>query len=507
MNRSLSIIVGLSLCAAPALAQQPMGDPQQGYQQPASPAPGAPAAPPQYGQPAPPPQYDPSQAPPVADPYAQAADDDEDDDGYDVTYDVSVDDDGYDDGYDPNAYQQFESTLDPYGTWEDVPTYGHVWIPSTSVVGYDFEPYASGGHWVMSDYGWTWVSDWDWGWAPFHYGRWMVVGGYGWCWVPGTVWGPAWVSWRWGGGYVGWAPMAPRGVVIGPPRGRRSPWRFTVAAQLGAARPHYMPSRVLPSVWARTSFVRNTARINVGNRAVRINAGPPASAVAATLGRPVRAVALRTAAPRALPRPTIAARVGMPVQNRPWVRSRPIGGAWAHPAAGARTLGTFSRPAPYAARPLPLRPAAPGRTLRGGGSLYVAPSYRAPAAQAYRAPAYRAPQAVRPNPYYRAPAYRAPQAFRPAPVYRAAPQPYRMGAPAYRAPAYHAPVYAQPAYRSPSFGASQHFAAPQRFSAPSYHFSAPQQHFSAPSYHAPAHMSAPSFHGGGFGGARGSFHR
>ena len=61
----------------------------------------------------------------------------------------------------PNAYQQFDAQLSPYGAWEDVPEYGHVWVPSPSVVGYDFTPYASGGHWLDSDYGWAWDSDWD----------------------------------------------------------------------------------------------------------------------------------------------------------------------------------------------------------------------------------------------------------------------------------------------------------------------------------------------------------
>src|SRR5207248_3283991 len=32
-----------------------------------------------------------------------------------------------------------------------------------------------------------------------------------WCWVPGYEWGPAWVSWRTGGNYVGWAPPPPEG--------------------------------------------------------------------------------------------------------------------------------------------------------------------------------------------------------------------------------------------------------------------------------------------------------
>jgi hypothetical protein len=33
---------------------------------------------------------------------------------------------------------------------------------------------------------------------------------YGWIWVPGDEWAPAWVSWHYGDGYVGWAPLPPR---------------------------------------------------------------------------------------------------------------------------------------------------------------------------------------------------------------------------------------------------------------------------------------------------------
>src|SRR5262249_6959937 len=52
------------------------------------------------------------------------------------------------------------------------------------------------------------VSGYNWGWAPFHYGRWAYTGG-GWDLVPGTTWGPAWGSWRSGPRYVGWAPPPP----------------------------------------------------------------------------------------------------------------------------------------------------------------------------------------------------------------------------------------------------------------------------------------------------------
>ena len=148
---------------------------------------------------------------------------------YDVTYDDSVAQ-SYDDGYDPQAAAQFEETLAPYGTWVDDDVYGRVWQPSGEVVGDDFSPYATAGHWLMTEYGWTWISDYDWGWAPFHYGRWLAVAERGWCWMPGTLWGPAWVSWRAGGGYVGWAPLAPRRMSVGSPLGPGSAWRFAIAS-------------------------------------------------------------------------------------------------------------------------------------------------------------------------------------------------------------------------------------------------------------------------------------
>ncbi len=65
------------------------------------------------------------------------------------------------------------------------------------------------GYWALTDYGNTWVSDYPWGWAAFHYGRWHFDKYYGWEWIPGHVWGPAWVSWRHGGGYYGWASPYP----------------------------------------------------------------------------------------------------------------------------------------------------------------------------------------------------------------------------------------------------------------------------------------------------------
>src|SRR5512133_2350815 len=104
------------------------------------------------------------------------------------------------------SFQLFYDELAPYGEWVDNPDLGYVWIP---YAGPDFVPYSTFGHWIFTDYGWTWLSDYRWGWAPFHYGRWDYDDYYGWFWVPGNEWGPAWVTWRSGNGYYGWAPMRP----------------------------------------------------------------------------------------------------------------------------------------------------------------------------------------------------------------------------------------------------------------------------------------------------------
>ncbi|HKZ38189.1 MAG TPA: DUF6600 domain-containing protein [Chryseolinea sp.] len=108
------------------------------------------------------------------------------------------------------SLQVFYDELQPYGTWMDYGDYGYVWIPR---VERDFTPYATNGYWINTEYGNTWVSDYTWGWAPFHYGRWFRDDFYGWIWVPDTEWAPAWVAWRSGGGYYGWAPLMP-GIAI-----------------------------------------------------------------------------------------------------------------------------------------------------------------------------------------------------------------------------------------------------------------------------------------------------
>ena len=128
--------------------------------------------------------------------------------------------------------------LDDYGGWRPVPEYGTVWFPHVTVVGW--APYRY-GHWAwISPWGWTWVDDAPWGFAPFHYGRWVSYGG-AWGWVPcpppvvavayvRPVYAPALVAWVGGphfaagmafggGGFgagvnVGWFPLGPREVFV-----------------------------------------------------------------------------------------------------------------------------------------------------------------------------------------------------------------------------------------------------------------------------------------------------
>lgn len=113
---------------------------------------------------------------------------------------------------DPSALTEFKPALDGHGKWVDDATYGTVWVPDSAEVGTDFEPYVTAGHWTYADdTDYVWVSDYSWGWAPFHYGRWVLLPGHGWVWIPGRQYAGAWVTWRTspGYGYIGWAPMAP----------------------------------------------------------------------------------------------------------------------------------------------------------------------------------------------------------------------------------------------------------------------------------------------------------
>ena len=86
------------------------------------------------------------------------------------------------------SYTYFYSSLAPYGSWINVGSCGLVWRPTACAVNREWRPYCDSGRWVYSDCGWYWASTYSWGWAPYHYGRWLRHSHYGWCWAPkGTI--------------------------------------------------------------------------------------------------------------------------------------------------------------------------------------------------------------------------------------------------------------------------------------------------------------------------------
>lgn len=120
------------------------------------------------------------------------------------------------------------SDLDDYGTWRNVESYGNVWVPTA--VAADWVPYRVGRWGWVEPWGWTWIDDAPWGFAPFHYGRWAYLSSR-WCWVPGPiavrpVYAPALVAFIGGGGFslsistgpvagIAWFPLGP-GEVYRP---------------------------------------------------------------------------------------------------------------------------------------------------------------------------------------------------------------------------------------------------------------------------------------------------
>jgi len=239
----------------------------------------------------------------------------------------------------------FYDSLSPYGSWTDVAPYGRVWVPT---VGYGWRPYYY-GRWVLTDWGWTFVSDDPWGWAAYHYGRWNWGIGIGWYWIPGTVWGPAWVSWRYGGGYVSWCPLGPRGVVFG----------YRHPAWVAVSQVHFTQPIARSAVPIRQTagIVQAAQPLGGPHATVARNGsfGPPVAGIAEATGRTLRPVAAATvvgrphaAAPRAM-----APGAGAPV-------ARPGAGVMRSPAPRPRP-GVMGRPP--AARPSP----GPAPAAKGGG--------------------------------------------------------------------------------------------------------------------------------------------
>jgi DNA segregation ATPase FtsK/SpoIIIE-like protein len=146
--------------------------------------------------------------------------------------------------------------LDQYGAWRDDSEYGPLWTPRS--VAADWVPYRDGRWTYLAPWGWTWVDNAPWGYAPSHYGRWVMVR-QRWSWAPGRnigrpVWAPALVGWVGGNSWnlafndngtrrnapaQGWYPLNPgESYVPGyhlPPEHLRHHNRH--------ARPDYRPGR------------------------------------------------------------------------------------------------------------------------------------------------------------------------------------------------------------------------------------------------------------------------
>jgi hypothetical protein len=172
------------------------------------------------------------------------------------------------------AVSFFYEDLSPYGYWVRDPYYGTVWYPDHRTPGW--QPYVN-GRWVYTvEYGWYWESEEQWGWATYHYGRWVYTAGYGWVWVPGDEWAPAWVEWRYGGGYVGWTPLPPEAT-----------WRSNVVVygSIDLSAPRYHPGWVFV---AEADFARGsieTRRAPAWRNSAMIGATARAGGYASVNGR------------------------------------------------------------------------------------------------------------------------------------------------------------------------------------------------------------------------------
>src|ERR1700756_2423306 len=194
------------------------------------------------------------------------------------------------------------------GNWIEVADYGYGWQPDLAVSDPNWRPYAD-GYWAYTDDGWTWISYEDYGWATYHYGRWANLADYGWGWFPGEDldWGPAWVSWRTGGDYIGWAPLPPRGqgvVYEGQPIGANVDVTFDIGPEyynfcdvrfIGEP---VLRDRIFPPV-QNVTYIENT--VNVTNIAVQNNViynyGPDYNVVNAYSSRPIQRLTIERQTP------------------------------------------------------------------------------------------------------------------------------------------------------------------------------------------------------------------
>ena len=260
------------------------------------------------------------------------------------------------------AVADFYTPLETHGAWIEVGSYGRCWRPARIAVGW--RPYCY-GQWVWTDCGWYWQSDEPWAWACYHYGYWVIDPAYGWVWVPGIEWGPAWVTWRYGGGYIGWSPWVPAHVVVtlGAPH--------FVFVSTSRFREPMQPSRVIVN---NTTIINNTTVINNIRRETRsiqggtsqkvvVNDGPGVEVVQKGSGKEIKKVSIQEAANRTAV-PAELKTKGNPAKGRETPAINPVAPRKSAPATG--TEPWEKRPPPgknLTPDPSRKNPPAPGKSM------------------------------------------------------------------------------------------------------------------------------------------------
>ena len=267
-----------------------------------------------------------------------------------------------------NAEADFYVPLESHGAWVQVGSYGRCWRPARIAV--DWRPYCQ-GRWVWTNCGWYWESDEPWGWACYHYGRWVYDPVHFWVWVPGIEWGPAWVSWRVGGGYIGWAPLPPAHVSVslaGP--------QFVFVASSRFDDP-VRPSKVIIN---NTAIIEKTTVINnirqetrtvgdAGPRKVFVNEGPGVDVVQKATGKkfkqtPIQEVASQTQVPAEIRSESGKAKGR---NKRPDIQTRPDTPSVEQPkSAPERSVTPQGRPDNPAVPDKPSKPAPPNEHVAPG---------------------------------------------------------------------------------------------------------------------------------------------
>ena len=227
------------------------------------------------------------------------------------------------------SFDVFYSNLSPHGHWMVSGSYGRVWQPAVYRPGWN--PYYD-GHWAYTNVGYTWVSDYSWGGIPYHYGTWVADPSLGWVWVPGYIWAPAWVYFREGPDYIGWAPVRP-GFSIG----------VSVVSDYYDPYFVFVPTRTFIGVPVRqcavpasyTKVVVNKTKIVNKNLFVEnnvvVNRGPDVRVIERASGRHYQPTIDRSAV-------TVGGRSYEPVRNVTPAAARPSERSVARPAAIDRTV-------------------------------------------------------------------------------------------------------------------------------------------------------------------------